>query len=78
MKFLQSKEISKKIIIAILLVMSFNFISPTVSEADFGGELFKPIAQLILAIGDLLLGGIQSMFLGDGDIEQEAYRTTVK
>lgn len=74
MKFLQNKEISKKIIIAILLVMSFNFISPTISLADkdeFGGALFKPIAQLLQTIGDLVIKGLQKIFIGYGDIRVE-------
>ena len=75
MKFFTKKETSKKIIIAILLVMTFNFISPNISQADFGGALFKPIAQLLQAIGDLVIQGLQKMFIGDGQIEEEAYRT---
>lgn len=74
MKFLQSKEISKKVIIAILLVMSFNFISPTISLAgkdEFGGTLFKPISQLLQTIGDLVIKGLQKIFVGYGDIRVE-------
>ena len=75
MKFCTNKDTSKKIIIAILIVMSFNFISPTVSRADFGGDLFKPIAQLLQAIGDLVIKGLQKIFVGDGDIREESLRT---
>jgi len=71
MKFLQNKGISKKIIIAILLVMSFNFISPIAVQADFGGALFKPIAELLRTIGDLVIKGLQKIFVGYGDIRVE-------
>jgi hypothetical protein len=71
MKLFTNKEIRKKIIIAILLVMSFNFISPTISDADFGGALFKPISQLLQGIGDLVIKGLQKIFVGYGDIRVE-------
>lgn len=68
MKFFTNKETTKKIIIAVLLVMTFNFISPVASQADFGGALFSPIAQLIASLGDLVISGLQSWFIGYGDI----------
>lgn len=68
MKFFTNKEITKKIIIAVLLVMTFNFITPVTSQADFGGALFSPIAQLIASLGDLVIMGLQSWFIGYGDI----------
>ena len=71
MKMFTDKEITKKVIIAILLVMSFNFISPTVSNADFGGALFKPISELLQTIGDLVIKGLQKIFVGYGDIRVE-------
>lgn len=74
MKFFSNKQISKKIIIAILLVMSFNFISPIVSKADAGGDLFKPIAELLEHIADLVIKGLQKVFIGYGDIIVENIR----
>ena len=71
MSIFTNKEIKKKIIIAILLVMSLNFITPTVSEADIGGVLFKPISQLLQTIGDLVIKGLQKIFVGYGDIRVE-------
>ena len=68
MKFLNNKQTSKKIIIAILLVMSFNFISPSISRASFGGKLFDPIAQLLCGIADVFIMALQSIFMGDGEI----------
>ena len=64
MKFFTNKQMSKKIILAILLVMSFNFISPTVSQADFGGALFKPISLLLCSLSDLVIKGLQKYFTG--------------
>jgi hypothetical protein len=68
MKFLNNKQTSKKIIIAILLVMSFNFISPSISHASFGGKLFDPIAQLLCGIADVFIMTLQNIFMGDGAI----------
>lgn len=72
MKFFTSKETTKKVIIAILLVMSFNFITPVISQAaDFGGALFKPISQLLCGIADLVIKAAQKIFIGYGDIRVE-------
>lgn len=77
MKFFTNKEITKKIIIAILLVMSFNFIAPVTSQADFGGALFKPISQLLCGIADLVIKAAQKIFIGYGDIRVENPRQTI-
>ena len=72
MKFLNNKEITKRIIIAILIVMSFNFISPLTSNAgadEAGGKLFQPISLLLRTVTDLLVMGMQKIFLGNGYIE---------
>ena len=74
MKFFTNKETNKKILIALIIVMLFNFTSPTVSRADIGGTLFTPIASLLEAIGDLLIKGLQKIFLGDGKIATDALR----
>ena len=76
MKLFTNKEFSKKIIIAILLVMSFNFISPTISQADAGGALFKPISQFISWVADLIIQGLQTYFIGYGDISDNAVPNT--
>lgn len=69
MKFFTSKETTKKIIIAILLVMSFNFMTPSISEATIGGKLFKPISQFLCTVSDLVLRGLQLYFIGDDNIK---------
>lgn len=69
MKLLKSKEVSKKIIISIILVISFNFAAPTITNADFGGALFKPISLLLVGISDLIIEGLQKTFVGYGTIK---------
>lgn len=69
MKVFTDKNVIKRITIAILIVMMFSFMSPTVSQADFGGKLFKPISQFLCAIGDLVIKGLQYYFVGDWDIQ---------
>ena len=72
MKFLTDKEISNKIIIAILIVMIFNFISPTISQAgDIGGALFTPVAQLLATVSDLVVMALQNFFMGTANISTE-------
>lgn len=74
MKFFTNKETSKRIIIAILLVMSFNFITPNISLAlgtPRGGKLFEPLLQFTCFIGDLFMKAMQSIFMGYGDIKQD-------
>ena len=48
MKKLMNKNFVQKIVIAILIVLSFNFVVPTFSHAaDFGGVLFGPIIDFL-------------------------------
>ena len=76
MKFFTKKENSKKIITAILIIMLFNLVTPICSYSSlsselldkFGGDLFAPISELLRTIGDLVIKGLQSYFMGDGDI----------
>jgi len=69
MKFFTNKQISKKIVIAIVLVMSFNFISPTVSQASANiGVLFQPLMEFLCTVADLVLGGLQGYFVGNDKI----------
>lgn len=52
MKFLMEKGIVHKLIIAIVIVLLFNFMAPTISSAGIGGILFDPIKSLLLVIAD--------------------------
>lgn len=69
MKVFTDKNVIKRITIAILIVMMFSFMSPTVSRADFGGKLFKPISQFLCAVADLVIRGLQNYFIGDDNIK---------
>ncbi len=60
MKKLMNKNFIQKIVIAILIVLSFNFVVPTFSRADFGGVLLGPVIDLIAGIGDCVMALLQS------------------
>ncbi len=66
MKILTNKKLTQKIIIAIVIMLSFNFIAPTYSKADFGGVVLGPTLDLVAAIGDSILTFLQK-FLNDTD-----------
>lgn len=56
----------QKLIIAIVIVLLFNFIYPHYSNGYWnGGTLIKPITQLVLFIGDTILGLLQYAIMGD-------------
>lgn len=64
MKKHMNKNFIQKIVIAILIVLSFNFVVPNFSHAaDFGGVLLGPIVDLILAVPDACIGFLQMTFL---------------
>lgn len=67
MKKIMSKKGMQKIIIAIVIVLSFNFIVPSYSQASFGGVLMGPIIDLLSGIGDVVLSALQ-YFMYDGEI----------
>lgn len=66
MKTRNNKNITQKIIIAIVIVLSFNFITPTFSQADFGGVLLGPVIDLIAGIGDSVMALLQ-VFMDGGE-----------
>lgn len=72
MKKLINKNFIQKTVIAILIVLSFNFVVPTFSRADFGGILFNPITDLIMGIGDSIVAGLQAIMMGTEDIHAGA------
>ena len=69
MKKVTNKNFIQKIVIAILIVISFNFITPTVSSADFGGVLLGPVIDLIAGIGDAVMAALQYFMDGGDNIE---------
>lgn len=67
MKTFTNKNVIHKIVITILIVLSFNFIAPNYSQAGFGGVLMGPIIDLLSGIGDVVLSALQ-YFMYDGEI----------
>lgn len=67
MKIFTNKNVIQKVIITILIVLSFNFIVPNYSQADFGGVLMGPVIDLLSGIGDVVLSALQ-FFMYDGEI----------
>lgn len=67
MKIFTNKNVTQKVIITILIVLSFNFIVPSYSQADFGGVLMGPVIDLLSGIGDVVLSALQ-YFMYDGEI----------
>ena len=65
MKKIASKKGIQKIAIAILIVLSFNFIMPSYSQADWGGTLGGPIIDFFASVGDAVLYALQ-YFMYDG------------
>ena len=64
MKIFNRETIEYKIIIALIIVILFNFVYPNISSASVGGILFEPIKDLLLVIADGIIGVTQSMLFG--------------
>ena len=64
MKIFNKGTIEYKIIIALIIVILFNFVYPNISSASVGGILFEPIKDLLLVIADGIIGVTQSMLFG--------------
>lgn len=82
MKVLTNKKNFK--ILSLILIFSVVLISiiPNYSMADedtdVGGKLFKPVFKLFAGVGDLVIKGLQEIFVGDGDIRVDNPRKTGK
>ena len=74
MKKLMNKNFVQKIVIAILIVLSFNFVVPTFSHADFGGLLWTPIRWLVTGIGDTILYWLNFFFVGFSTEQAQEYQ----
>ncbi len=71
------QNIVQKLIIAIVLVILFNFISPTACQAKgfwlkAGGELVTPIMELFMAIADAVLNALQTNVVSELNIMMPA------
>lgn len=69
MEIFTKKSIVLKIVIALVIVILFNFSAPTISQATsagdvIGGTLLAPIVDLLLAVSDGLMYLIQRLVLG--------------
>jgi len=51
------------------MMLSFNFIAPTYSRADFGGVLLGPVIDLIAGLGDSVMALLQYFMDGGDNIE---------
>lgn len=72
MKYFFKKKSIHKIILALLIICSINFVIPKrVSAADWGnvaGSLLKEIVQLIDYLGDVFMGAFNNIMLGANGI----------
>lgn len=64
METFKKKSLVLKIVIALVVVILFNFSAPTISQASIGGTLLQPIVALLTAIGDGAMLVIQSILFG--------------
>lgn len=64
MEIFTNKSLVLKIVIALVIVILFNFCAPTLSQASIGGTLLEPIVSLLIAIGDGAMLVIQSILFG--------------
>lgn len=71
MKILNNKGLTQKIIITIVIVLTFNFMTPTYSSAanNHGGVLFGPVIDLIAGIGDSVMALLQFFMDGGSGVE---------
>ena len=78
MEFFTKKGNIKKIIILIVAIILFNTFAPMYhvyaeSDSDVGGDLFRPVCQFFASIGDLVIRGLQKIFLKSGTIYDGNY-----
>ena len=68
MEIFKKKSLILKIVIALVVVILFNFSAPTVSQANVaevvGGTLAEPVADLLLAIADGAIYVVQNVLFG--------------
>lgn len=64
MKIFTNKNITQKIIIALVFVILFNFVSPQISFGGIGGVLFEPIKDLTLTLADGAVWILQKVIFG--------------
>ncbi len=87
MKIFTSKSVTRKMIIALVIVILTTFSVPTPVQADVGGKLMNPIINLIVALFDgvqhlleyAMLGETSNFMkdIGSGDYEATAGEVTI-
>ena len=75
MKIFTNKKVTQKIIIALIIIIVFNFSVPIQSNAglistfaDIGGDLLKELVQLVASVGDVVMGALNHFMLGTSQI----------
>ena len=64
MKIFANKNIWKKILIIFVLLTSVSFVKPEPVQAGVGGELMEPICDLVVGLGDGIIGVLHKLILG--------------
>lgn len=64
MRIFANKSIWKKIVIIFLLIISISFVAPKPAQASVGGELMKPVCDLLVGLGDGVVKIIHIGILG--------------
>ena len=64
MKIFANKSIWKKIVLIFLVIISISFIAPLPAQASIGGELMKPVCDLLVGLGDGVIKIIHIGILG--------------
>ncbi len=65
MKLLKNEKMTQKIIIMLLVILSFNFIFSSYSQAKVDDVLVKPIRTFVLWLGDGVLQLLQENLMGE-------------
>lgn len=72
MKILMKKSFTQKIIVAIIFVILFNFSVPVEAKAfswgDLGSKLLKELINLVITLGDIVMGLLNKVMLGASDM----------
>lgn len=64
MRIFANKSIWKKIVIIFLLITSISFVASKPAQASVGGELMKPVCDLLVGLGDGVVKIIHIGLLG--------------
>lgn len=65
MKIFANKSIWKKIVIVLLFITLFAFITPQPTQASVGGALMEPICNFLVGLGDGVINVIHQVILGE-------------